>query len=389
LKTVYFDNAATTKLDSRVLNRMLPYLSDEFGNPSSLHSFGQKPLSAISEARDEVASLIGCDATEIAFTSCGSESASLAIKGLAFRNLEKKGRIITSEIEHLSILHPLKSLGRLGFEIVKIPVDEAGVFDPQAVGEAINGDTILVTLTHASNEIGTLEPVAEVGAITKEAGIPFHLDAVQTAGTIPVDVGDIGCDMLTLAASQFHGPKGAAALYRRKGIRLAPLIEGGVQEGGLRAGTENVAGIVGLGEAARLARLEMESRIAKVEPMRDALIDGILDTIPDTRLNGHRGRRLPGNVNVSILYIEGESMLLLLDGQGIGASSGSACTSRALKASHVLLAIGLAAEVAHGSLLLTLSKDNEMSDVDYFLGLFPGIVERLRSMSPLYGDSSG
>jgi cysteine desulfurase len=386
LDRVYFDNAATTRLDPRVLEKMIPFLGEEFGNPASIHSLGQKPQAAVSQAREDVASLIGCGSNEVIFTSCGSESANLAIKGLAIRHIEKKGRIVSSEIEHISTLHPLKSLGKLGFETVEVPVDSYGFFDPGAIEDALTSDTILVTLTHASNEIGTLEPIAEVGAITRKRGVPFHVDAVQTAGTVPVNVEELGCDLLTLAASQFHGPKGAAALYRRKGTRLAPLIEGGIQEGGVRAGTEHVAGIVGMGEAARLARKEMDVRIADVTALRDILIDSILDGIPDTRLNGHRDKRLPGNLNISIEYIEGESMLLLLDGHGIAASSGSACTSRALKASHVLLAIGLTAEVAHGSLLLTLSKDNRREEVDYFLGLFPGIVERLRNMSPLYNS---
>ena len=381
---VNFDNAAATRLDARVLEKMIPFLEDDFGNPSSLHSFGQKPQSALAAAREEVAALVGCNADEIAFTSCGTESTNLAIKGVALRHMDEKGRIITSEIEHMSTLHPLKGLAKKGFEVVHLPVDSDGLFAPDDVRAALTKDTILVSLTHASNEIGTLEPVAQVGAITREHGVPFHVDAIQTVGTVPVDVGKLSCDMLTLAGSQFHGPKGSAALYKRKGVRLAPLIEGGIQEGGLRAGTENVAGIVGLGEAARLARTEMDSRIATITPLRDALMDGILGNIPDTRLNGHKENRLPGNVNISIQYIEGESMLLLLDGQGIAAASGSACTSKALKASHVLLAIGLTPEIAHGSLLLTLSKDNEKSEVDYFLEVLPGIVERLRSMSPLY-----
>ncbi len=387
MKRIYFDNAAGTRPDPEVIKEILPFLTDEYGNPSNVHIFGRKTAEALDLARERTASLIGAASGEILFTATGSEAVNLALKGAAGRRNKKKGHIITSEIEHYSTLHTLKSLEKQGFEVSLLPVDKYGLIAPEVVKNAIRPDTFLATFTHASNEIGTISDMEAIGSLTKEHGILFHLDAIQTAGVIPVDLNKLNCDMLSMASDAFHGVRGAAALYVRKGLRLQPQIEGGIQERGIRAGTENIPAIVGMGKAAELARDNMLSRMRHVTVLRNRVIDGILGTISYSRLNGHRTSRLPGNVNVSIEYIEGESMLLLLDAVGIAASSGSACTSRALKVSHVLRGIGLTHETAHGSLLVSLSKDNTMEEVEYLIERIPGIVGKLRAMSPLYEEA--
>ncbi|MBC7261841.1 MAG: cysteine desulfurase, partial [Chloroflexi bacterium] len=342
MRNVYLDHAAATPLRPEVLEAMIPYLKEHFGNPLSLHSYGDAPREAVEKARVQVASLIGAQEKEIFFTSNGSEANNLALKGIAFANQRQGKHIIVSVIEHHSVLHSAQTLEKLGFEVTYVPVDRYGLVNPDHVAQSLREDTVLVSIIHASNEIGTIQPIAEIARLVKQGGrrIYVHTDAVQTAGTLPVDVEQLGVDLLTLAGSAFYGPKGAGALYIRRGTRIMPLIDGGIQEKGRRAGTENVPAIVGLGVAAELAKAEMEKRIAHVTPLRDKLIQG-LTAIDHVYLTGHPTKRLPGLVSVVVEYIEGEAMLLLLNMNGIAASSGSTCTSRALKASHVLTALGL------------------------------------------------
>lgn len=384
MKRIYFDHAATTPLHPQVLDTMLPYLKEEFGNPSSLHSFGQSAKGAIEEARAKVAKLINARTDEIIFTSSGTESDNFALKGIALRYQEKGKHIISSPIEHYGVLHSLKTLEKWGFKITLVPVDKYGLVDPQDVAKVITEETTLISIMHANNEIGTIEPIAEIGKIAKERDIIFHCDAVASAGVIPVNVVEMGVNALSLSAYQFYGPKGVGALYLKKGTRITPLLNGGIQEEGRRPGIENVAGIVGLGKAAELAKNKMEERIKHLASLRDKIISELPKRIDHLYLNGPPTQRLPHNVNVSIEYIEGESMLLFLDQKGIAAASGSACTSRALKASHVLTAIGVDAAIAQGSLLFSLGIDNTEEEVDYLLDTLPPIVERLRQMSPLY-----
>lgn len=384
MSRIYLDHAATTPLDPRVFECMKPYLEERFGNPSSLHEDGSTAKEAVDKAREEVATLIGASPEEIIFTSSGSEANNLALKGVAFVNLDGRGNIVVSEIEHTSVLHSARSLEKLDFEIRYVKVDKDAVIDVDSLKGAIDKNTMLVSVMHANNEVGTIEPIEEVSAVTRAMGVKLHSDAVQTTGTIPVDVNALGVDILSISAHQFYGPKGIGALYVRKGTRIIPQIDGGVQEWGKRAGTENVPAIVGFGEACRLARLEMAERTKKVVPIRDELIKRVTTEIEQVRLNGHSERRLPGNVNVGIEFIEGESVLLFLDMEGISASTGSACTSRALKASHVCLAMGIPHEVAQGSLQFTLGKDNSIDDVSKLMEVLPPIVDRLRAMSPLY-----
>lgn len=386
-RKVYMDYASTTPVRAEVADAMIPFIKEDFGNPQSLHSFGDKPKQAVDEAREKVAGLIGALPDEIYFTSSGTESNNFALKGIAFANQKKGKHIITSQIEHHSVLHSAKSLERQGFEVTYVPVDKFGMVDPQAVKSAIKKDTILVSILHASNEIGSIEPVGEISKIVKEAGVVFHTDAVQTAGTVPLNVNEFGVDLLSLAAHQFYGPKGIGAIYIRKGVRITPFIDGGIQENGRRAGTENVAGIAGMGKACELAKGEIPERVRKLTSLRDKLINGILSKIDHAYLNGHPTKRLPGNVNISVEYIEGESMLLFMNIDGVAASSGSACTSRALKASHVLTAMGVAPEIAQGSLLFSLGAESSDEDVDYVCQILPPIVERLRKMSPLYEEA--
>jgi cysteine desulfurase len=384
MREAYFDNAATTRLDERVVAAMTPFFREHFGNPSSLHSFGEAPKQAIGEAREKVADLIGARAEEIIFTSSGTEANNFALKGIAYANRQKGRHIIISGIEHFSVFHSARTLEKWGFEVTHLPVDNYGLVNPRDLENAIKPETTLVSIIYANNEIGTIQPISEISKIAKDRGLYFHTDAVAAVGNIPVDVGDLGVDSLSLAANQFYGPKGAGALYVKKGLRINPLIDGGIQEGGKRAGTEDVPAIVGLGKAAELAKEDIESREPRLRELRDYFIGRLLKEIEHSRLTGHPEKRLPGHVSIAIRFIEGESMLMFLNMKGIAASSGSACTSRALKASHVLIAIGLPHEVAHGSLVFSMGAENTKEDVDYVLQELPPIVKRLREMSPLY-----
>lgn len=381
---VYADNAATTRLSKSALNAMAPYFCDVYGNPSSLHHMGQKAHSALEEARLATANAIGCERSELYFTSGGSEADNWAIKGTA-ELMAKKGKkhIISTTVEHHAVLHTLKKLEKQGFEITLLPVSSDGFVSPGDVASAIKDDTALVTVMYANNEIGTIQPITEIGKICREKGVIFHTDAVQAVGHLPIDVKAQNIDMLSMSGHKFHGPKGIGALYIRKGINLPNLIEGGAQERNRRAGTENIPGIVGMATALTESVNNMEENTKKVAALRDRLIEKILK-IPHSRLNGSRENRLPGNVSVCFEGVEGESMLLYLDMQGVCASSGSACTSGSLDPSHVLLAIGLPHEVAHGSLRLSLCEYNTEEEVDFIAEVLPPIIERLRSMSPLW-----
>ncbi|MCJ7668507.1 MAG: cysteine desulfurase [Anaerolineae bacterium] len=383
MKKVYLDYGAATPIHPQAIEAMIPYLGELFGNPQTLHDWGQEAKEAIEEARGKVASLIGAQPEEIIFTSSGTEANNLALKGVAWAQERKGNHIVTSQIEHHSALHSLKSLERQGFTYTPVPVDRYGLVDLASVEEAITQETILVSIMHANNEVGTIEPLGQIAEIAKRYGLPFHTDAVQTVGTIPINVEELGVDLLSLSGQGFYGPKGAGALYLRRGAHIIPFIDGGIQEGGRRAGTENVAGIVGLGVAADLAKREMSNRANHLTPLRDRLIEGLLE-IHGVYLTGHPKERLPGHVSVVAEYVEGEAMLLSLNLKGIAASSGSACTSRALKASHVLEAMGIDPALAQGSLLLTLGMGNTMEEVNYLLEVFPPIVKRLREISPLY-----
>lgn len=380
-RRIYLDHSATTPVRPEVLAVMMPFFSSAFGNASSVHSWGREARMGLDLARQKVAYLIGADPSEIIFTSGGTESDNLALRGIAESRKSKGNHIITTKIEHHAIIHTCETLEKQGFKVTYVGCDKYGMVDPEEVRAAITPETILITVMHGQNEVGTIEPVAEIGKIAKEKDIAFHTDAVQSAGKIPVDVNDLGVDLLTLSSHKMYGPKGAGALYIRKGTRIAPQATGGVHERGFRAGTENVAGVVGFGEAAYLARQELPVESQRLTALRDKMIKGILEKVPDTILNGHPTERLPNNVNVSVKYVEGESMLLNLDLLGIGASSGSACTSGSLEPSHVLLAMGLPHEVAHGSLRMTLGRSTREADVDYVVETLPPIVQRLREMS--------
>lgn len=386
MKKVYLDHAATTPVHPKVLEAMLPFFSDKFGNPSNLHDIGREAKNAVEEARAKTAALLGARPEEIYFTSSGAEANNFALKGIVQANSQKGRHIIVSQIEHFSILHPVKTLEKAGFTVTYLPTDKQGLVDPDAVASAITKETVLVSIMHANNEIGTIEPIEEISKITKERGVLFHTDAVATVGWIPVNVQTLGVDALSLSGHQFYGPKGAAALYVRKGVRIKPQIEGGIQEDGRRAGTENVPALVGLGRAAELAAADIQHRMSYVAPLRDRLQKGLMEKIDHLVINGHPTRRLPHNLNVSMWYVEGESMLLFLNMEGISVSSGSACTSRSLKSSHVLACIGTDAAVANGTLLLTLGMGNTAEDIDYVVEKLPPIVQRLREMSPLYED---
>ena len=380
---IYLDNAATTAVSPEVLTAMLPYFTECYGNTSSIHSTGRDAHKAVDAARRQVAAAINADPSEIYFTAGGSESDNWAIKGTAFAKRDKGNHIITTAIEHHAVLHTCQWLEKQGFEVTYLPVDENGLVSVEDVEKAITDKTILISVMAANNEIGTIEPIAEIGALARSRGILFHTDAVQAVGAIPLDVKAMNIDMLSMSGHKFHGPKGIGALYIRKGVRLDTLIAGGAQERGKRAGTENLPGIVGIGKAIEIATRDMEANAARMTALRDKLIHGILESIPDVRLNGHPTRRLPNNVNVSVRYIEGEALLLRLDLAGIAGSSGSACTSGSLDPSHVLLAIGLPHEIAHGSLRLTLGTDTTEADIDEVLDKLPGIVKNLRDMSVL------
>jgi cysteine desulfurase len=384
MRRVYLDHIAATPLEPSVFEAMRPYLGERFGNPQSLHADGQAALEAIEEARARVAALVGASESEIIFTASGSEANNFAVKGLAQARRDKGCHIILSAIEHQSVLHSAKSLEKLGFATSLVPVDKDGLVDPEEVRKAIRRDTILASIMLANSEIGTVEPVAEIGRLCRAAGVPLHTDAVAAVGNTPVSVGELGVDALSLAGDQFYGPKGSAALYLKKGTRVLPFIEGGIQEGGRRAGTENVAGIVGLGKAAEIALARLGERVETRAALRNKLIDELPRKVDHVVLTGHRTKRLPHHASFCVEFIEGESMLLNLDMKGIATSSGSACTSRALKASHVLLAMGLDHALAQGSLVFSLIDDTTAADIDYLLGVFPPIIERLRKMSPLY-----
>jgi len=386
-KLIYFDHAATTPVAAEVFGAMTPYFSEEFANPSTLYSFGQQARAAIDQARAQVARLIGAETDEIFFTSGATEADNWAITGVVQAREKKGNHIITSAIEHHAVLETCEALAKRGIiELTVLPVDADGLVDPEDVRRAVTDKTVLITIMHSNNEIGVIEPIREIGLIARERGITFHTDATQSVGKIPVDVTELGCNMLSLSAHKLYGPKGAGALYIRKGTRILPFMRGGAQENNRRAGTLNVPGIVGLGKAAELAASTMDAEAARERAMRDRLIAGILSNIPDSRLNGHAQKRLPNNVNVSIEGIEGESMILRLDFAGFCVSSGSACTSGSLEASHVLLAIGLPHELAHGSLRISLGRSNTEEDVDKFLETFPKVVSLLRSMSPVYNS---
>lgn len=384
MKRVYMDNAATTALRRDVLDAMMPYLTDIYGNPSSLHYFGQEAHKAVENARHQVASALNAEDNEIVFTGCGTEADNMALKGIAEKYQSKGKHIITSSVEHHAILHTCEYLEKHGFEVTYLPVDEYGMVKAEQVRDAIRSDTILVSIMFANNEVGTIMPIKEIGAVCREKGVFFHTDAVQAVGHVAIDVKAMNIDLLSLSAHKLHGPKGVGALYIRKGIVGPPLLHGGAQERRKRAGTENVAGIVGLGKAIEIACSDIEGTSKRMCYLRDKLINGIEASIPEVKLNGHRTERLPGNVNFSIKYIEGESILLMLDINGIAASSGSACTSGSLDPSHVLLAMGMPHETAHGSLRLTLGDDTTEDDIDYVLEVLPEIVVKLRKMSPLY-----
>ncbi len=379
---VYMDHAATTPLREEVLEAMLPYLQDKYGNPSSLHSAGREARAAINEAREKTALALGAEPNEIFFTSGGTESNNIAIKGAARRQKHKR-HLITSSIEHHAVLDVCKELAAEGFQVTFLPVDRYGMVSVEEVKRALTPDTFLISVMTANNEVGTIEPVAEIGALAREHGILFHTDAVQAVGQIPMNVREMNIDLLSLSAHKFNGPKGVGALYVRKGVYLAPLYQGGGQERKLRPGTENVAGIVGLARALELAVEEMPEKSRRLQELRERLIDGLLK-IDEVVLNGHPTSRLPGNVNVSFNYIEGEALLLGLDLEGIAASSGSACSSSSLEPSHVLLAMGVEDQLARGSLRLTLGRGSSDADVDYLLAVIGPLVERLRRMSALY-----
>lgn len=383
---IYFDNAATTPVKKEVLDAMLPYFTENFGNASSVYSFGQQSAMAIAEARQKVADAISCKANEIYFTGCGSEADNWAIKGVAFANRNKGKHIITTSIEHHAVLHTCQYLEKQGFEVTYLPVDEHGKIRLDELENAIREDTILITVMFANNEIGTIEPIKEIGEIAKKHNVLFHTDAVQAIGAVNIDVNELGIDLLSLSGHKFGGPKGVGALYIRSGLRIDNFMHGGGQERFKRAGTENVAGIIGLGEAIRLATANLDEKTAKIKEIRDYIITNIEEKIPHCRLNGHPTDRLCGNVNFCFEFIEGEGMLLLLDMNGISASSGSACTSGSLDPSHVLLAIGIPHGIAHGSLRVSIGEINTMADAEKLIEVLPGIIQRLRDMSPLYED---
>ncbi len=388
-KRTYMDHAATTYTNKEVLNEMLPFFTDYFGNPSSIHQFGREVKKNIDIARSRVAKAIGALPEEIYFTAGGSESDNLAIKGVAFANKAKGNHIITSKIEHPAVIHTCEYLEKEGFDVTYLDVDQYGMINPEDLRKAITDKTILISIMYANNEIGTIQPIEEISKIAKERGIYFHTDAVQAIGNIRIDVKEQNIDMLSLSAHKFYGPKGVGALYIKKGVKLIGIIHGGEQERKRRAGTENVPGIIGLGKAIELAYEHFDEYNNRITKLRDMLIKGVMEKIPYTRLNGHPEKRLSSNTSFCFEFIEGESLLLNLDIKGIAGSSGSACSSGSLEPSHVLLAIGLPHEIAHGSLRLSLGDVNTEEDVDYVLEVLPEIVDRLRQMSPLYEKVKG
>lgn len=385
-KLIYMDNAATTAVKPEVFEKMKPYFMENYSNPSSVYSFAGEAKKAVDDARDIIAGALNAKAAEIYFTGGGSEADNWAIKATAEAYKNKGKHIITSAIEHHAVLHTCGWLERHGYEVTYLPVDENGTVSPEKVEEAIRPDTILISIMFANNEIGTIEPIKEIGEIAEKHGVSFHTDAVQAFGHVPIDVQEMHIDMLSASGHKFHGPKGIGFMYMRNGLKLGSFIHGGAQERSRRAGTHNVPGIVGMGEAARIAMEQLEANAAKETEVRDYLIARVEKEIPYIKVNGHRENRLPNNINICFRFIEGESLLIMLDQKGICASSGSACTSGSLDPSHVLLAIGLPHEIAHGSLRLTISEDTTKEDADFVVDNLKSIVERLRSMSPLYED---
>lgn len=384
MKTIYLDNNATTKTDEEVVKAMIPYMSENYGNPSSIYRIGRENRRAVEDAREEVAKILKCDPSEIYFTSGGSESDNMAIKGIAHSNIKKGNHIITSKIEHPAVLETCKQLEKEGFEITYVNVDENGVIDLEELKNSIKATTILITMMFANNEIGTIEPIQQIGEIARQNNIIFHTDAVQAIGNIDIDVKKLNIDSLSLSAHKFYGPKGVGALYIKKGIQFEKIIDGGHQERNKRAGTENVAGIVGLGKAIKLAYENLDEKNERIRSLRDYYVEQVKKRIPYIKINGDIERRLPGNSNISFRFIEGEGLLLNLDLKGICASSGSACTSGSLDPSHVLLAIGLPHEIAHGSLRISIGKDNTKEEIDYVVDSLVEIVNKLRDMSPLW-----
>lgn len=384
MKNIYLDNSATTKTDEEVVKAMLPYLSENYGNPSSIYSIGQTARKAVEESRETVASILNCSPNEIYFTSGGSESDNTIIKGIAYSYKNKGNHIITSKIEHPAVLETCKQLEKEGFEVSYINVDSNGIVDLKELEEAIKPSTILISIMFANNEIGTIEPIKEIGQIAKSHGVIFHTDAVQAVGSINIDVQDMNIDSLSLSAHKFYGPKGVGALYVRKGVKFTKYINGGHQEKNKRAGTENVAGIVGLAKALEISHRDMEKHNKQIKELRDYYVQEVKQKIPYIKINGDLEKRLPGNSNISFRFIEGESLLLNLDLKGICASSGSACTSGSLDPSHVLLAIGLPHEIAHGSLRISIGKYNTKEEIEYTVSCLTEIVQRLRDMSPLW-----
>jgi cysteine desulfurase len=385
MRRIYMDYGASMPLEPRVLEKINEHIKKDYGNPSSLHTEGRSAKKLVEEARQKVADLIGVeDRATVIFTSSATESNNIAVRGCAYRNQNKGKHIITSAIEHMSVKNPVKDLQKEGFEITFLPVDSDGLVDPENVKEAISDKTILISIMYANGEIGTMEPIREIGEIAKDKGIYFHSDAVAAAGRIPINVEQDNIDLLTLSSNDLYGPRGVGALYIKKGVKIQPVMFGGGQERGLRSGTENVYNLVGMGCAAEIAKAEMESESARLKGLRDNLIDGVLDTVEETYLTGHRTKRLPHHASFRFDYIEGESIILNLDMEGISASTGSACSSKTLEPSHVLISLGLKHEQAHGSLVLTLGRENTQEDVDWALEVIPKTVSRLREMSPLY-----
>ncbi len=383
---VYMDNGATTRVTEPVMAAMQPYFCEIYGNPSSVHGFGREARKAVEAARAQVAKAIGAEPREIYFTGCGTEADNWALRGAAYANIKKGKHIITTNFEHHAILHTCKQLEKEGFEVTYLPVDSDGLVTPEQLEAAIRPDTVLVSIMYANNEVGTIEPIGELATVAKAHGVLFHTDAVQAIGHVPIDVKAQGIDMLSMSGHKFHAPKGIGALYVRQGVRIQRLMQGGAQERGQRPGTENLAGIVGIGKAIELATADVEDRAAKMAAIRDHMIERIMKEIPHVQLNGHPTKRMCGNINVSFYFVESESILLHLDFKGIAASSGSACTSGSLDPSHVLLAIGVSHEHANGSVRLSLCEENTMEEADYVVDSLVEIVGRLRAMSPLYSD---
>lgn len=384
MRKVYMDNVAAKPLLPEIKEAMLPFLGEDFGNPQSLHSWGDAARDAVEEARQQVASLIGGAAEEIIFTASGTESNNMAVKGIARARADKGKHIVISSIEHFSVMNSVRTLQKEGFEFTIVPVDGSGVVHADEVLRSIRKDTVLVSIMHANGEVGTIEPITDIAKILPADGPVFHTDAVVSTGNIPVKVKELGVQALSLAGNQFNGPRGSAALWLKRGVRILPLMDGGIQEGGRRPGTEDVHAIVGLGKAAELAFHNLDQRMKKLSALRDRLITGVLNKVEHTILTGHPTQRLPGYASFCIRFIEGESILMLLNSVGIAAASGSACTSRALKASHVLLAMGIDHETSQGSMLFTLGLDTEEEDIDYVIEKLPPVVDRLRQMSPVY-----